>query len=139
MTIRKVPNRGFNFDYVMWLFMRLSALGLYLVGLIGLAGALILGARTQTDISTVIRWMFFPNPMHVASSDIVNLDAFRNDFWNIFQLIAVFFGVTHGLNGLRIVVEDFMGTTTWRILWRAFIFFLWAFILLVAIYVALNS
>ena len=139
MTVRKIPNRGFNLDYVMWLFMRLSALGLYLVGLVGLTAALILGARTQADISTVIRWMFFSNPMHVASSDFVNLDAFRNDFWNIFQFMGIFFGVTHGLNGLRIVVEDFVGSTAWRALWRTFIFLLWGFIILMSIYVALNS
>jgi succinate dehydrogenase hydrophobic anchor subunit len=139
MTSRKVAKRGFNLDYIMWLFMRLSALALYAVGLTGLTAALVMGARTQTDISTLIRWVFFPNPMHVFSSDIVNLDGFINQFWQIMQIIAVFFGVTHGLNGLRIVVEDFMGSTIWRTLWRGFIFFLWIFILLVAIYVVLAS
>jgi succinate dehydrogenase hydrophobic anchor subunit len=119
--------------------MRLSALALYAVGLTGLTAALVMGARTQTDISTLIRWVFFPNPMHVFSSDIVNLDGFINSFWQIMQITAVFFGVTHGMNGLRIVVEDFMGSTIWRTLWRGFIFFLWIFILLVAIYVVLAS
>mgnify|MGYP002639862850 FL=1 len=139
MTSRKVAKRGFNLDYIMWLFMRLSALALYAVGLTGLTAALVMGARTQTDISTLIRWVFFPNPMHVFSSDIVNLDGFINSFWQIMQITAVFFGVTHGLNGLRIVVEDFMGSTIWRTLWRGFIFFLWIFIILVAIYVVLAS
>ncbi|MBT3315378.1 MAG: hypothetical protein HN390_12285 [Anaerolineae bacterium] len=139
MTSRKVAKRGFNLDYIMWLFMRLSALALYAVGLTGLTAALVMGARTQTDISTLIRWVFFPNPMHVFSSDIVNLDGFINSFWQIMQITAVFFGVTHGMNGLRIVVEDFMGSTIWRTLWRGFIFFLWIFILLVAIYVVLAS
>ncbi|MCP4139667.1 MAG: hypothetical protein GY755_05155 [Chloroflexi bacterium] len=139
MTSRKVVKRGFSLDYIMWLFMRLSALVLYVVGLTGLTVALVIGARTQTDISTIIRWMFFPNPMHVANSDIVNLDAFRNEFWNILQYIAIFFGVTHGMNGLRIVVEDFMGSTIWRTLWRGFIFFLWIFIILLASSVILAS
>ena len=139
MTSRKVAKRGFNLDYIMWLFMRLSALALYAVGLTGLTAALVMGARTQTDISTLIRWVFFPNPMHVFSSDIVNLDGFINSFWQIMQITAVFFGLTHGMNGLRIVVEDFMGSTIWRTLWRGFIFFLWIFILLVAIYVVLAS
>jgi succinate dehydrogenase hydrophobic anchor subunit len=123
----------------MWLFMRLSALALYAVGLTGLTAALIMGARTQTDISTLIRWTFFQNPSHVFSSDLVNLDGFINQFWQIMQITAVFFGVTHGLNGLRTVVEDFMGSTIWRTLWRGFIFFSWIFMMLVAIYVVLAS
>ncbi|MBT3190765.1 MAG: hypothetical protein HN736_09830 [Anaerolineae bacterium] len=139
MTSRKVAKRGFSLDYIMWLFMRLSALALYAVGLTGLTAALIMGARTQTDISTLIRWTFFQNPSHVFSSDLVNLDGFINQFWQIMQITAVFFGVTHGLNGLRTVVEDFMGSTIWRTLWRGFIFFSWIFMMLVAIYVVLAS
>lgn len=139
MSSRTVAKRGSNLDYIMWLFMRLSALGLYLVGLTGLITALVLGARTQTDIMTVVRWMFFPNPSHVVSSEIVNLDAFINSFWQIMQILAVFFGVTHGMNGLRIVVEDFIGSSWWRPIWRGFVFILWLFILLVAIYVVLAS
>ena len=139
MTSRKVAKRGFNLDYVMWLFMRLSALALYAVGLTGLTAALIMGARTQTDISTIVRWTFFQNPMHVSTSDLILIDSFINPFWQIMQLTAVFFGVTHGINGLRIVVEDFIGSNWWRPIWRGFIFFLWLFILLVAIYVVLGS
>ena len=132
MTIRKVPNRGFNLDYVMWLFMRLSALGLYIVGLTALTGALIQGARTGADVHTIARWTFFPNYMHVYSSDMTNVESGLL-LWTSLQYMAIFFGVTHGMNGLRIVVEDFMGTTNWRHLWRAFIFFLWIFIIFVGI------
>lgn len=139
MISRKVAKRGFNLDYVMWLFMRLSALSLYLVGLTGLTAALVMSARTQTDISTLIRWSLFPNPSHVITSDIVYLDGFINQFWQVMQLLIVFFGVTHGINGLRIVVEDFIGSNWWRPIWRGFIFFLWLFILLVAVYVVLAS
>ena len=139
MSSRTVAKRGFNLDYMMWLFMRLSALTLYLLGLIGLTAALVMSARTQMDISTLIRWTFFPNPSHVISSDVVNLDAYTNYFWQIMQMLAVFFGVTHGINGLRIVVEDFIGSNWWRPIWRGFILFIWLFILLVAIYVVLGS
>ena len=139
MSSRTVAKRGFNLDYIMWLFMRISALALYTLGLTGLVAALIMGARTQTDISTLLRWTFFPNPSHVISSDIINLEPWINSFWQIIQMLAVFFGVTHGINGLRIVVEDFIGSSWWRVLWRGFIFFLWLFILLVSIYVVLAS
>lgn len=133
MTSRKVAKRGFNLDYMMWLFMRLSALGLYLVAIIGLIAAFVMGARAQTDIMTVIRWMFFPNSFHVSTSDIVYVDGFMNAFWDIMQYLAVFFGVTHGLNGLRIVVEDFIGSSWWRPVWRGIVFILWIFVMLVAV------
>lgn len=139
MSSRTVAKRGFSFEYIMWLFTRISALGLYLIGLTGLITGLVLGARTQTDISTLVRWMFFPNPNHVLSSEIVNLDTWINSFWQVMELLAVFFGVTHGMNGLRVVVEDFIGSNWWRPIWRGFIFILWLFILLVAIYVVLAS
>jgi len=139
MSSRTVAKRGFNLDYIMWLFVRLSALGLYLIGLTGLITGLVLGARTQTDISTLVRWTFFPNPNHVVSSEIVNLDAWINSFWQVMELLAIFFGVTHGMNGLRVVVEDFIGSNWWRPIWRGFIFIFWLFILLVAIYVVLAS
>ncbi|MBT3339154.1 MAG: hypothetical protein HN855_11405 [Anaerolineae bacterium] len=139
MSSRTVAKRGFNLDYMMWLFMRLSALALYTIGLTGLIAAFVMSARTQTDISTLIRWTFFPNPSHIISSDIINLDSWINSFWQVMQMLAVFFGVTHGINGLRIVVEDFIGSNWWRPIWRGFIFILWLFILLVAVYVVLAS
>jgi succinate dehydrogenase hydrophobic anchor subunit len=139
MSSRTVAKRGFNLDYIMWLFMRISALALYTIGLIGLIAAFAMGARTQTDISTLIRWVFFPNPNHVLSSDIINLDTWINSFWLVMEILAVFFGVTHGMNGLRIVVEDYMGHTVWRKIWRIFIFVLWLFVMLVAVYVVLAS
>ena len=139
MTSRTVAKRGFSLDYVMWLFMRLSALALYAVGLTGLTAALVLGARTQTDIATLVRWTFFQNPMHVYTSELILIDSFINQYWQITELVTLFFGVTHGINGLRIVVEDFMGSSWWRQIWRGFIFFLWIFILLIAVYVVLAS
>ena len=40
MNLRTAPQRGVNFDYIMWLFTRLSALGMYLLAFIGFTGAL---------------------------------------------------------------------------------------------------
>jgi len=139
MKSRTVAKRGFNLDFMMWMFTRLSALTLYLLGLVGVTAALVMGARNEMDVSTLVRWTFFPNPSHVVSSDVVNIDAYINYFWQIMQILVVFFGVTHGINGLRIIVEDYIGSNWWRPIWRGFIFFLWLFILLVAIYVILGS
>jgi succinate dehydrogenase / fumarate reductase membrane anchor subunit len=62
-----------------------------------------------------------------------------NAFWQVMQILIVFFGVTHGLNGLRVVIEDFVGQSIAKPSIRGLIFLLWIFTLIVAIYVVLFS
>ena len=110
MRSRVVPQRGFNLDYLMWLFTRLSGLGLFLLAFIGVAGAFLLGARQQIDLPTLVRWTFFPNPNHVVNSNIPDVAlGWANAYWQIMMILVLFFGVTHGFNGLRMVVEDYLG------------------------------
>jgi len=124
----------------MWLFTRISGLALILLAMVGVAGALLMGARTQMDFSTLIRWTFFPNPNHVVNSNIPDVaQGWANAYWQIMQMLIVFFGVTHGMNGLRVVLEDYLGSAIGRILLRSLIFLLWLFLLVVAIYVILAS
>ena len=140
MRSRIVPQRGFNLDYLMWLFTRLSGLGLILLGFIGLAAALVMGARLQMDLGTLVRWTFFPNPNHVINSDIPDVTSgWANAFWQIMQMLVVFFGVTHGMNGLRSILEDYLGSSWLQTLLRGLIFLLWLFFLLTAVYVILAS
>ena len=140
MTTRTAPRIGFSFEYLMWMFTRISAVALFLLAFVGIASAFYLGARTQTDVGTVLRWTFFPNPNHVVNSDIPDVTlGWANAFWQIMQMLIVLFGVTHGMNGLRVVVEDYLDGTWIRPFWRGLIFFLWLFIIIVAIYVILAS
>ena len=136
----KAVQPGFNFEYLMWIFTRLSGLALIILGLVGLVTAFIYGARNQMDVGTLMRWTFFPNPNHVVSSDIPDLEPnWSNAFWQVMQMLIVVFGVTHGFNGLRVVVEDFTGQSFWRPLLRGLIFLLWLFAMIIAIYVILAS
>lgn len=140
MTTRAAPRIGFSFEYLMWIFTRISAVALFILAFIGIASAFYLGARTQTDVGTVLRWTFFPNPNHVVNSDIPDVTVgWANAFWQVMQMLILFFGVTHGMNGLRVVVEDRLGATWARIFWRGLIFLLWLFILIVGVYVILAS
>jgi succinate dehydrogenase hydrophobic anchor subunit len=140
MRSRIIPKRGFNLDYLMWLFTRLSGLGLILLGFIGITAALVMGARLQMDLGTLVRWTFFPNPNHVINSDIPDVTlGWANAFWQIMQMLVVFFGVTHGMNGLRTIVEDYLGSSWLQTLLRGLIFLLWLFFLLAAVYVILAS
>jgi succinate dehydrogenase / fumarate reductase membrane anchor subunit len=102
--------------------------------------AFALGARTQVDLPTLVRWTFFPNPNHVINSNIPDVTlGWANAFWQVMQILIVFFGVTHGFNGLRVVIEDFIGQSFARPFLRGFIFLLWLFSLVTALYVVIFS
>lgn len=140
MSSRTVPQRGFNLDYLMWLFTRLSGLGLFLMAFIGVVGALLMGARQQVDLPTLMRWTFFPNPNHVVNSNIPDVtQGWANAYWQIMMILVLFFGVTHGFNGLRMIIEDYLGKSISQVLLRGLIFLLWLFFMVMGIYVILAS
>jgi len=136
----KVVQPGFNFEYLMWIFTRISGLAMIILALVGLIAAFSYGARNQMDIGTLMRWTFFPNPNHVVSSEIPDLEPnWANAFWQVMQMLVAVFGVTHGANGLRVVLEDYIRPSFWQPFLRGLIFLLWLFLLIVAIYVILAS
>jgi succinate dehydrogenase hydrophobic anchor subunit len=140
MSARAAPRVGLSFEYLMWVFTRISGIAMLLLALSGMAAAFWMGARTQVDIATLMRWTFFPNPNHVVNSDIPDVTlGWANAFWQIMQILLVFFGVTHGINGVRVVIEDYMGQTWLRPMLRGLLFFIWLFVLIVAVYVILAS
>jgi succinate dehydrogenase hydrophobic anchor subunit len=123
----------------MWIFTRISGLTLILLAVLGASLALLMGARNQLDLGTLMRWTFFPNPNHVLDSEIPDIYLWSNGFWQIMQILVVFFAATHGLNGLRVVVEDYTSPGFWQGALRFLIFLLWIFCGLVGIYVILGS
>ncbi|MGB8214808.1 MAG: hypothetical protein WCE68_14725 [Anaerolineales bacterium] len=110
--ILTLSQRGFDFEIFMWLFTRLSALAMYLCALIGLVGALIMGARTQVNFADLLRWSFMPDSNHVLMNttlnNISNADAWASLFWKVMGSIFVAFTTSHGLHGVLSVVEDYL-------------------------------
>jgi succinate dehydrogenase hydrophobic anchor subunit len=144
MEINKMSARtvqpGFSFEYIMWIFTRISGLALLLLGAVGMVSAFTLGARTQVDLPTLMRWTFFPNPNHVINSEIPDITlGWANAFWQVMQILIAFFGATHAYNGLRVVLEDFIGQSYFKPFLRGVIFLLWGFSLIIAVYVILFS
>ena len=140
MHSRPAPQIGLNYEYVMWLFTRLSGLGFYILAIVGLVVAFVMGARQQVDVGALARWTFFPNPNHVVNTNIPDVPlGWANAWWQIMQMLLLFLGVTHGTNGLRVVIEDYIGNSWGRILLRGVIILLWLFLLIVGIYVILAS
>jgi len=140
MQSKKIPHPGWNLEYMMWMFTRLSGLVFFLLAIIGMTAGLIMGARYQMDLGTLMRWTFFPNSNHVLDSNIPDITfGWANGFWQIMQFLAILFGGTHGINGLRVVLEDYVKAPFWQIFIRLIIFLLWIFMVLVAVYVILGS
>ena len=139
MRSRAIPKPSWTLEYLMWIFTRLSGLSMILLAVIGISAGLIMGARSQMDLGTLMRWGFFPNPNHVLDSEIPDLYLWTNGFWQIIQILAVFLAATHGFNGLRVVVEDYSSPGFWQVSLRFLIMLLWIFSSLVGIYVILGS
>ena len=140
MSSRTAPQIGFSFEYVMWVFTRISGIALITTAIIGVIGAFVMGARTQMDLGTLMRWTFFPNPNHVVNSDIPDITiGWATAYWQIMQMMIALFAVTHGMNGLRMVIEDYTRSSWLRPLARGLIFFLCLLMLIVAVYVILAS
>lgn len=140
MSTRPVPQIGFSFEYLMWIFTRISGLALILLAILGTIGAFIMGARTQIDLATLMRWTFFPNPNHVVNSNIPDVAiGWATAYWQIMEMMIVFFGLTHGINGLRVVIEDYIDASWFKILLRGLLFLIWTFMIIVAVYVILAS
>jgi succinate dehydrogenase hydrophobic anchor subunit len=134
-----MPKPSWNLEFLMWVFTRISGISLVLLAIIGISAGLIMGARTQMDMGTLMRWTFFPNPSHVLDSEIPDLYLWTTGFWQIMQILVVVFAATHGFNGLRVVIEDYSKPGIWQAALRFLIFLLWIFSGLVGIYVILGS
>ena len=140
MQSRPAPRIGFSFEYLMWIFTRISGLAMFLLAAIGIIGAFIMGARTQLDLAILLRWTFFPNPNHVVNSNIPDVAlGWATAYWQIMQMMLVFFGITHGINGLRVVIEDYINASWFKIILRGLLFLVWIFGLIVSVYVILAS
>lgn len=94
---RAKPSRANNFELWSWLFMRVSAVVLLLMALAHFA------------------------IMHVFNTpDQVNYDfvaaRFATPFWRVYDLVLLSLGVLHGMNGVRIVIDDYIHSRGWRVL-----------------------
>ena len=130
-----LAKRGFDFETFMWYFTRLSALAMYLCAFIGLAGALIMGARTGMNMADLFRWTFMPSPTHVINTNIPDLAPWSTLFWKIMGAAFIFFATSHGLHGLLSVIEDYLAIPWLRRTLRIIVILLTVAMIAVGIYV----
>jgi succinate dehydrogenase hydrophobic anchor subunit len=117
---RKLPlsRRGLNFEMLMWLFTRLTALGMYGLVLFALVGALIMGARNNMSFADVMRWTFMPTVTHVQSTDIPQLDPWATPLWKVTACLMLLIAAAHGVHGLVVIADDYVVTPGGRRLAR---------------------
>lgn len=117
-----------SFEYRMWLFTRVSGVFMLLTGAFGLVVANLMGGRTQMDLQAQARWSFFPISYHVVNTDIPDVfPNWSNPFWQLTGMMLVLVAITHGFNGLRVVVEDYVHNSLLLAILKWAVFFLWAF------------
>jgi succinate dehydrogenase hydrophobic anchor subunit len=136
---RTAPQRGFHFDYLMWLFTRLSALAMYLIAIVGVTAALLMSARQNMTVADLMRWAFMPNPNHVANTNVPDLDVWKTLFWQIMGILMLFFAGAHGVHGLLNVLEDYISRTRVRNTLRILGVIFWLLMSAIGIAVILAS
>jgi succinate dehydrogenase hydrophobic anchor subunit len=138
-TSRNLRSSG-PLEYSLWLFTRLSGLALIIFAAISMAAAFLLGGRSLLDLPAMVRWMFFPNPNHVVNSNIPDVTlGWSNAFWQVFSIIMILLAGAHGVNGVRMVIEDYLTSPLAVAIVRASLFLTWLGCLIVAVYVILAS
>ena len=138
---RTIPlaKRGFDFETVMWTFTRISALAMYILVLISLVGALVMGARTQMNLADLMRWVFTPNVSHVTNTNVPDIEPWMTVFWKVTACIMLFFATSHSLHGLLSVLEDYITILWLRRTLRLLVLLLVLFMIYVGIYVVWTS
>jgi len=105
MAGRTLPlsRRGLNFESIMWIFTRLTALAMYAFVLAGFVGALIVSAQTRSNFADVLRWAFFPNAGQNPLASYLWLTILIKLTVIVFLLIVS----GHGVHGIIEILDDY--------------------------------
>ena len=110
-----IAKRGLmSFETIMWVFTRLSALGMYALIIFGLVGALVMGARNNMNFAEVMRWGFMPNVTHVENTNIPDTIPWSSPLWKLTASALLIIAVGHGVHGLVVIADDYIATDKGR-------------------------
>ena len=90
------PAAGGGFETFSWYFMRISAIGLFFLAIFHL-----IFNHVTTDVAC-------------TSYQLVAL-RYANPYWRVFDWLLLTLALLHGMNGLRVVIDDYVGVRAWRI------------------------
>lgn len=110
-----ISQRGLmSFETIMWVFTRLSALGMYALIVFGLIGALVMGARNNMNFADVMRWAFMPNVTHVENTALLDTTPWAAPLWKLTASALLIIAVGHGVHGLVVIADDYISTARGR-------------------------
>lgn len=137
--ILPLSKRGINFEMIMWIFTRLSALAMYALILFAIIGALIMGARTQMNLADVMRWGFMPNITHVRNTNVPDVAPWATSFWKIIASLLLLVATAHGVHGLVVIADDYLVTPRARQIVRILSIVFMLAMIVIGIYVLWTS
>ncbi len=123
-----------KFELYMWFFTRVSGLLMLLLAAYSIIYANLIGGRGLMDAGAQTRWAFFPISFHVTSSKVEVTPNFQNAFWQFYSLLLFTFAATHGANGIRVILADYVRRPVLLAWLNALLFILWLSVLAAAVY-----
>jgi succinate dehydrogenase / fumarate reductase membrane anchor subunit len=100
---RQRVRRTSNFELYAWYFMRISGLILLVIA--------------------VFHLLYMHVNVGVENIDFADVTArWESPFWRVFELFLLVFGLAHGINGTRQVLDDYIHSRGWRVVVRTAIF-----------------
>ena len=131
--------RGLSFEMFMWMFTRLSALGMYALILFAIIGALVMGARNNMNLADVMRWGFMPVNTHVQSTNVPDLAPWSSPFWRLTASALLLLAVAHGVHGLVVIADDYITTSRGRNIVRLLSIIMMGSMSLIGLYILWTS
>ena len=113
---RIVPlnKRGMSFETFMWVFTRATALAMYGFILVGIVGAIIMGAQYQMTFVETLRWALVTNPGHVEYTNVPDIAPWASVFWRLVASGMFLTGLAHGIHGVIVILDDYLATNMLR-------------------------
>lgn len=113
----RVP-RG-NFELYSWLFMRVSGLLLLVIAVFHLFYMhFVIGVDNIDFMVVAERW--------------------TNPLWKVFDFFLLLFALTHGMNGLRYIVDDYVHRPGWVVGIKSLLFLVYVALLGIGAYIILT-
>ena len=134
-----LSKRGLSFEMFMWLFTRLSALGMYAIILFAILGALYMGARNEMSYADVLRWGFMPNVTHVQNTNVPDTAPWSTPFWRLTASALLLLAVAHGVHGLVVIADDYITSSRGRQIVRLLSIIMMVSMGLIGVYVIWTS
>jgi succinate dehydrogenase / fumarate reductase membrane anchor subunit len=123
-----------KFELYMWFFTRVSGMLMLFMGAYSIIYANLMGGRGVMDAGAEMRWAFFPISFHVSSTDVELTPNFQNPFWQFYSLLLFAFAATHGANGIRVILKDYVRRPVLLAWLNAMLFVLWLAVMGAAVY-----